>query len=117
MRRSGPGTDIAFLGGVINYLLSNDKIHHDYVQATPTSAFLVKDDFKFENGLFSGYDADKRNYDKSTWGYQIGEDGFAIGRPDTAAPALRLPADEEALRALHAGDGVDASAARPRTSS
>ena len=28
-----PGTDIAFLGGVINYLLSTDKVHHDYVKA------------------------------------------------------------------------------------
>lgn len=70
------GTDIAFLGGVINYLLSNDKIHHEYVKANTDATFLTKPGFNFENGFFSGYNPEKRNYDKSTWGYQIGEDGF-----------------------------------------
>ena len=70
------GTDIAFLGGVINYLLSNDKIHHDYVKIHTDATFLLKPDFKYENGYFSGYDEEKRRYDKSTWGYQLGEDGF-----------------------------------------
>lgn len=71
------GTDIAFLGGVINWLLSNDKIHHDYVKFNTDVAFLTKPDFKFDNGLFSGYDEAKRSYSKATWGYQVGEDGFA----------------------------------------
>lgn len=70
------GTDIAFLGGVINYLLSNDKIHHEYVKANTDCTFLTKPGFSYDNGFFSGYNADKRNYDKSSWGYQIGEDGF-----------------------------------------
>lgn len=70
------GTDIAFLGGVINYLLSNDKIHHEYVKFNTDCTFLTKPGFNLENGFFSGYNEDKRSYDKSTWGYQIGEDGF-----------------------------------------
>ena len=37
-----PGTDIAFLGGVINYVLSNDKILHDYVRAYTNAPFLVR---------------------------------------------------------------------------
>ena len=36
------GTDIAFLGGVINWLLSNDKIHHDYVKFNTDATFLTK---------------------------------------------------------------------------
>jgi formate dehydrogenase major subunit len=72
------GTDIAFLGGVINYLLSNDKIHKDYVHNYTNAPFLVKDEFNFENGLFSGYNAEKRSYDRSSWGYQIGKDGYAV---------------------------------------
>ncbi len=71
-----PGTDIAFLGGVINYLLSNSKIHLDYVKLNTDATFLVKEGFKFDNGFFSGYNEAKRSYDKSTWGYQMGEDGF-----------------------------------------
>ena len=71
------GSDIAFLGGVINYLLANDKIHRDYVKAYTNAAFLIDEGFKFDNGLFAGYNADKRSYDKATWKYQIGPDGFA----------------------------------------
>ena len=70
------GTDIAFLGGVINWLLTNDKIHHDYVKFNTDATFLLKPGFKLENGIFSGYDEATRKYDKSTWGYQLGEDGY-----------------------------------------
>ncbi len=85
------GTDIAFLGGVINYLLTNDKIQHEYVKTYTDFSFLVNDEYTFENGLFSGYNAEKRSYDKSTWGYQIGKDGFVEDRPDAAESALRVP--------------------------
>jgi formate dehydrogenase-N alpha subunit len=70
------GTDIAFLGGVINYLLTNNKIHTEYVKAYTDATFLTKEGYKFDNGFFSGYDEAKRSYNKATWGYQLGEDGF-----------------------------------------
>ncbi len=70
------GTDIAFLAGVINYLLANDKIHHEYVKHYTDSTFLTKPDFNFDNGYFTGYDEAKRSYNKASWGYQVGEDGF-----------------------------------------
>ena len=75
-----PGTDIAFLGGVINYLLSNNKIHKDYVANYTNAAFIVREGFKFdpESGLFSGYNADKHSYDRSEWEYEIGPDGIAV---------------------------------------
>jgi formate dehydrogenase-N alpha subunit len=72
------GSDIAFLGGVIHYLLSHDKIHHDYVKLNTDATFLLKSDFKFDNGFFSGYNPDKRSYDKASWGYQVGADGFVL---------------------------------------
>lgn len=72
-----PGSDIAFLGGVINYLLSNDKIHHDYVKTYTNASFLIDDGYSFEDGIFTGYNDEKRSYDKATWKYQMGEDGFA----------------------------------------
>ena len=71
------GSDIAFLGGVINYLLANDKIHHDYVKAYTNAAFLIDEGYKFEDGLFSGYNAEKRSYAKDTWKYQLDSQGFA----------------------------------------
>jgi anaerobic selenocysteine-containing dehydrogenase len=70
------GTDIAFLGGVINYLLSQRQDPHDYVKLNTDATFLLKPDFKFDNGFFSGYDEAKRSYNKASWGYQMGEDGF-----------------------------------------
>ena len=80
------GSDIAFLGGVINYLLSNDKIHHEYVKNYTDFSFLVKDEFGFEDGIYTGYDLEKRKYDKSTWGYQIGKDGFVVTDPTLGNP-------------------------------
>lgn len=72
-----PGTDIAFLGGVINYLLTNDKIQHEYVKHYTNASFLIDERFGLEDGLFSGYNAEKRTYDKESWKYQLGDDGYA----------------------------------------
>jgi formate dehydrogenase major subunit len=71
------GSDIAFLGGVIKYLLDKDKIHHDYVKHYTNAAFLIDEGFKFEDGFFSGYNAEKRSYAKDTWKYQLDKDGYA----------------------------------------
>src|SRR6266487_3121748 len=65
------GSDIAFLGGVINYLLTNDKIQHEYVKAYTDAPFIVRADFTFEDGLYSGYDEAKRKYDMITWMYEL----------------------------------------------
>jgi formate dehydrogenase major subunit len=71
------GTDIAFLGGVINYLLENDKIQHEYVKAYTNAPLIVAEGYWFKDGLFSGYNEDERVYDKSTWAYDTGPDGYA----------------------------------------
>jgi len=73
-----PGTDIAFLSGVINYLLTNDKIHKDYVLHYTNASYIVREDYSFNEGLFSGYDPEKRSYDRSSWEYEIGPDGYAV---------------------------------------
>ncbi|OQW95788.1 MAG: formate dehydrogenase-N subunit alpha [Beggiatoa sp. IS2] len=84
------GTDIAFLGGVINYLLTNDKIHHEYVKAYTDATFLVNDGFNFEDGLFSGYDAEKRKYDKTSWTYVK----QAVSAEGSTEPANYVQSDE-----------------------
>ena len=53
------GSDIAFLGGIINYILSNEKYFRDYVVAYTNAATLISEDFQDVDeldGLFSGYD-------------------------------------------------------------
>jgi formate dehydrogenase major subunit len=72
-----PGTDIAFLSGVIRHLLEKDKIQHEYVRAYTNASLIVTDGFGFEDGLFTGYDEEKRFYDKSSWDYDKDDQGFA----------------------------------------
>ena len=72
------GTDIVFLGAIINYLLTNDKIQHEYVRNYTDMPFIVREDFGFEDGLYSGYDKKAGKYvDKASWNYEMGEDGYA----------------------------------------
>ena len=72
-----PGTDIAFLSGLIRYLLEKDQIQHEYVRAYTNASLIVKDGFGFEDGLFTGYNEEKRVYDKSSWDYDKDDQGFA----------------------------------------
>jgi len=80
------GTDIAFLGGVMNYLLTEDKIQHEYVKAFTDMSFIVREDFAFADGLYSGFHADKNSYDKSSWEYEFGADGYVKVDPELKHP-------------------------------
>ena len=84
------GSDIAFLGGVINYLLSNNKIQHEYVKTYTNASFIVGEDYKFDAGLFSGYDEAKRRYDNKSWGYELDDKGFAKVDPTLEHPRCVL---------------------------
>src|ERR1700761_3074959 len=55
-----PGSDIAFLSGLAKYLLDNDKIQRRYVNAYTNAGYVVREGYDFQDGLFAGYDADKR---------------------------------------------------------
>lgn len=81
------GTDIVFLGAIVNYLLTNDKIQHEYVQNYTDMSFIVREDYQFNDGIFSGYDEKAGKYtDKTSWNYEIGEDGFAKVDPTMQHP-------------------------------
>src|SRR5215475_12788714 len=62
------GTDIAFLGGVINYLITNDRTQKEYVKSYTNASYIINKDYRFADGIFSGYDENKREYDPKTWG-------------------------------------------------
>ena len=79
------GTDIAFLAGMLKYILDNDLYFKEYTTEYTNASFLVNPDFKLpgdNNGVFSGLKGTKTDegivnakYDKSTWSFQKNADG------------------------------------------
>ncbi len=74
------GTDIAFLGGMIHYILENKLYFKEYVTDYTNAAFVVKKSFTFKDGLFSGFDPKTRTYDKKFWDFEM--DGKGIPEQD-----------------------------------
>src|SRR5918998_5576930 len=84
------GTDIAFLGGLINYAIENNRLARDYLVNYTNAAFVVKEGFKLpEDGLFSGFDAQGTTYDKETWNYEAGSN---VGPKAESAGGAAAPA-------------------------
>ncbi|GAB3387082.1 molybdopterin-binding domain-containing protein [Azotobacter armeniacus] len=75
------GSDVTFLMGVVNYLITQDRVQHEYVRAYTNASLLVNEGFAFDEGLFSGYDEAKKQYDRSSWAYQLDENGHARRDP------------------------------------
>ena len=69
------GTDIAFLGGMVKYILDNDLYFEEYVANYTNAPFIVGPAFDFKDGLFSGYNPDTRKYDKSKWAFEMDANG------------------------------------------
>ena len=106
-----PGTDIAFFGGLFNYIIEKDLWQHEYVLNYTNASYLINPEFKFdpETGLFSGYNPETRKYEDTTWGYQIDHDlewntsgTFAwVKKPGTPAfktPTLHVPKKDPTLK-------------------
>jgi len=73
-----PGSDIAFMGGLINYVIQNKKYDEEYIKYFTNATYIVKDTYNFDptTGLFSGYDPEKRKYDTKLWDYERDEKGM-----------------------------------------
>ncbi|MGC5345584.1 formate dehydrogenase [Streptomyces sp. DT171] len=70
------GSDIAFLGGIINHVLTEEKDFREYVLAYTNAATLVGEDFRDTedlDGVFSGLDRERHQYDPESWQYQGAE--------------------------------------------
>ena len=112
------GSDIAFLGGLINYAIQNNRIAHDYLVNYTNAAFIIKDGFKLpEDGLYSGFDPEKQVYDKKTWNYEEG--GDLAGKPVTGSPpekaaAPSLPGSPPPAPSLPGKAAFDLSLQHPR---
>ena len=66
------GSDIAFLGGLIRHVLESGKYFKEYVVAYTNAATLITDEYRDTedlDGLFSGFNPDRKDYDPATWRY------------------------------------------------
>ena len=70
------GSDIAFLGALVNHVLSNELDFREYVVAYTNAANIIDEDFQDTedlDGLFSGFDPEAGHYDPITWRYDAPE--------------------------------------------
>jgi len=83
------GSDIVFFGGLINFVLTHDRIFRDYVVAYTNASMLVREDFKGPEelgGVFSGWQPDTRTYDTTTWQYDVDDRGRPRQDPTLTHP-------------------------------
>jgi formate dehydrogenase major subunit len=106
------GTDIAFLGGLINYVIENEKYFREYVVNYTNAATLVTEEFEDvgETGLFSGWDEETQSYDVASWRYE----GAPIVHSPIGGSQGRIEAEEVggASGAMEAGRSAGPSTPR-----
>ena len=89
-----PGNDIAYLGAIINYIIDN-KLYDEYFVLNFTNAlYKINKDYKFEDGLFSGFEADKKKYVTDSWAYELDAENkpviaASLDDPDTVFSKLK----------------------------
>lgn len=104
------GSDIAFLGGLINYILTHDRWFREYVLHYTNAATILSEDFRDTEdlgGLFSGYDETTRKYDTTSWCY--------FGTEEVTHPLHEDRAVEADTHGKESQPGVDYSRQPPRT--
>ncbi len=90
------GTDIAFLGGMIKYIIDNNRYFKEYVENYTNALFIVPDTYSFNDGLFSGYNPETRKYDTSQWAVvRDGADPIA-DPPNAGVPRKAASLDDPA---------------------
>jgi len=112
-----PGTDAMLLGGLINHVLANELYFRDFVAAYTNGPTLVSPDFvdtEELDGLFSGWDPQRGEYDPASWAYDHGEGGPPAGAGSGhPAPGMALQHDGTST-ARHDGALVDPTMQHPR---
>jgi formate dehydrogenase major subunit len=77
------GSDIAFLGGIVNYILEHERWFDEYVRTYTNAAAIVSEEYsdtEDNDGLFSGWDPEQGKYDVTTWQYAGTEVHGAAGQ-------------------------------------
>jgi len=112
------GTDIAFLGGIINHVLENERWFREYVLAYTNASTIIEDEFRDTedlDGLFSGFDPVSGQYDYSSWQYQGAPVAAASGRRDRYSEVSGGGhAMRDAAHGESAGSGGESVGGEPR---
>ncbi len=115
------GSDIAFLGGLIKYVLDHELYFKEYVVAYTNAAALVSEDFvdtEDLDGLYSGFDPDSRHYDEGSWQYEPEEPPHSGSdhpqRADEQKAVEQHPDVKASDRAQAAGSGGPPIPAKPK---
>lgn len=83
------GTDIAFLGGMINYIFSNNLYFKEYVATFTNAPFILDDKYGFQDGMFSSWDPETKKYTQADWVFKMEGEGDA--KKPMADPTLQNP--------------------------
>jgi len=86
------GTDVAYFGGLINYVLENELYHKEYVEYATNAGFVVADNYEFSDGIFNAFDEDTGLYNTDAWTYETDGSGHAkidIEHPRSVLNLLR----------------------------
>src|SRR2546423_567242 len=106
------GSDIAFLGGIVNYILTNERWFDEYVKRYTNAPVIVSEDFsdtEDNDGLFSGWDPEEGKYDVTTWQYAGTKVHGAAGEPEEGFRAGQAKGEQSG----HGGHGGGLSHGKP----
>lgn len=107
------GTDIAFYGGLYNYIIENDLWQHEYVLNYTNASYLLDPEYEFDptTGFFSGWDEETGKYSNHSWHYQVesetvwdtsegGDYAWAVaeGVPEFTPPVVQHPKRDMTLQ-------------------
>src|SRR5206468_1494047 len=107
------GSDIAFLGAIIKYILDNERYFREYVVSFTNASAIISEEFEDSeqhNGLFSGWEKDKGKYDIRSWMYQDVDPEPAGGARETERGGKGNPTQRQPIQAEH----VDHTLQHPR---
>ncbi len=112
------GTDIAFLGALVNHVLSLELDFRDYVVAYTNAATLIEEDFADTedlDGLFSGWNPQSRDYDTTSWQYDGAAKAAAAGDRTTGRNAADMETSHDAGQSdRHGSGGADTGTQQPK---
>ncbi len=111
------GSDIAFLGGIVNYVLSNGLDFRDYVVNYTNAATIVSSDYRDTedlDGLFSGFDPETRTYDPTSWQYASEDDEGSLHESQADDAEDTEEQRETAAGLQHEAHGIQVTGDPPR---